>query len=112
MSRCPPDPLQEDMGGFTFENSREVMCWVNFVLQRPATGEPVVPCSVCMLRTLGCLPLLCAACEACMRHSVHEACPSSAAIHSASSAPTPPWVCPSSNLQLCWTLSRHVPPGL
>lgn len=32
-------PLQEDMGGFTFENSREVLCWVNFVLQRPVDGE-------------------------------------------------------------------------
>ncbi|PRW58714.1 hypothetical protein C2E21_2742 [Chlorella sorokiniana] len=29
---------EEDMGGFTFENAREVMCWVNFVLQRPASA--------------------------------------------------------------------------
>lgn len=36
-------PLQEDMGGFTFENSREVLCWVNFVLQRPANGEVQLP---------------------------------------------------------------------
>lgn len=31
------------MGGFTFENAREVMCWVNFVLQRPASGEAEQP---------------------------------------------------------------------
>lgn len=33
----PPLP-QEDVGGFSFENGREVMAWINHALQRPADG--------------------------------------------------------------------------
>lgn len=39
---------EEEMGGFAFENSSEVLSWLNFVLDRPADGG----CFVCFVWTI------------------------------------------------------------